>query len=616
MRVLIIGLDAFEPGTFERLYEDGRLPHLAKYVANGNYARFSVSNPPQSEVSWTSIATGLNPGGHGIFDFVHRDPATYALNVSLLPTKSGFGGTQFTPPFIARTLFDQAVAQGYPATVLWWPAMFPARVQSPVRTLPGLGTPDILGRLGVGTFFTTDEDMVKGGRNGRKIPIVLLKKQGVGRYESEFIGPMRKKRGGTEAATLPLQVELTGERSIRVRTGKQTLDLMEGEWSPIIELSFKVGRFISVKALTQIVLSRTKPDIHLYALPLQIHPLHSPWRYATPRGFVKKTWQAEGPFLTLGWPQDTTALEEECITDEQFLALCDSIVNTRERVLMHHLAQFREGVLATVFDSLDRIQHMFWRDRPDLIDEWYVKLDALIGRVEKRLQELGIKDKTKIIILSDHGFTGFDHKVHLNRWLVEQGYLTPKEAGAVGSFQNVDWSQSQAYAIGLNSIYFNLAGREGRGIVNLAEKEVMAQKLSDALLQWRDDNGRAVVQKAWRQSEAFDGPLTQYGPDIMVGFAPGFRASAQTGLGAWEKSSLEPNHDHWGADHCINPEAVPGVLFASEGLNNFPTPSYRDIPALTIGATPDASGSAPPPTSSGGEDETAVEERLRSLGYL
>ena len=89
MRVVIIGLDAFEPRRFERLYEEGRLPNLARYVDVNAYARFAVSNPPQSEVSWTSIATGLNPGGHGMFDFVHRNPANYALNVSLLPTKSG-----------------------------------------------------------------------------------------------------------------------------------------------------------------------------------------------------------------------------------------------------------------------------------------------------------------------------------------------------------------------------------------------------------------------------------------------------------------------------------------------------------------------------------------------
>jgi hypothetical protein len=168
----------------------------------------------------------------------------------------------------------------------------------------------------------------------------------------------------------------------------------------------------------------------------------------------------------------------------------------------------------------------------------------------------------------------------------------------------------------LNSIYLNLSDREGQGSVPVGEQTAVLNKLCDDLLRWQGPDGRAVVQKVWRQHEAFEGPLAEYGPDIMVGFAPGYRASSQTGLGGWEKACVEANHDHWGADHCINPEAVPGVLFSSEGLSNFPNVSYRDIPAITINAAPDSTGSAPPPTSSGSEDEKGIEERLKSLGYL
>jgi predicted AlkP superfamily phosphohydrolase/phosphomutase len=614
MRVLIIGLDAFDPNTFERLYERGRMPNLGKYVQLGGYSRFAVSNPPQSEVSWTSIATGLNPGGHGMFDFVHRNPANYALNVSLLPTQKGLAGTQFAYPYNARTIFDQTVSKGYPATVLWWPAMFPARIQSPVQSIPGLGTPDLLGRLGVGTLFTTNPEAAEGKE--RKTPVALLKSQGTDSYTGLLPGPMRKGKSGVEAATVDLQIEKSGTNAARVRLGKHTLDLQVGQWSPIVEISFKMGFLFSMKALTQLILTQVQPDVQLYVSPLQIHPLSSPWHYATPRGFVKKTWNECGPFLTVGWPQDTTALEDGFIGDAHFLDLCESIDRVREKILMYHLDHFKEGVLATVFDTLDRVQHMFFRDRPDIIDEWYVRLDDLIGRIVQKLNEKGIREKTKIVILSDHGFSEFSHKAHLNRWLLDQGYLAPKETKEAGHFGDVEWSKSQAYAIGLNSIYLNQVGREGKGIVETAEREAILRQLCDNLLQWRGTNGRSVVQKVWRQNEAFEGPLASYGPDIMVGFAPGFRASSQTGLGGWEKESLEPNNDHWGADHCINPEAVPGVIFTNQGLKNYPNPSYRDIPAITIGSTPDSSSSTPPPTSSGTEDEKVIEERLKSLGYL
>jgi len=613
MRTLIIGLDAFEPRRFERLYEEGRLPNLAKYVDLGAYARFMVSNPAQSEVSWTSIATGLNPGGHGMFDFVHRNPSNYALNVSLLPTKKGFGGTQFAEPFSAKTIFDQTVKQGYPATALWWPAMFPARVKSPVQSLPGLGTPDLLGRLGVGTLFTTDKGLAQ--TNGRKTPVTLLQKKS-GRYQGLLSGPMRKKRGGVEPATLDVTVAPTGPQTARVTIDKQQMELKLGEWSPILELKFKVGFLVSIQAITQVIVTQLSGDVSLYALPLQVHPLRSPWHYGTPRGFVKDSWNNAGPFLTVGWPQDTTALEDGFINDEQFIALCESIVDVRERVLMHHLDKYEEGVLACVFDTLDRMQHMFWRDRPDLIDEWYVRLDGIVGRVEKKLEQKGLKNKTKLVIVSDHGFTEFDHKVHLNRWLQEHGYLAAKGGNGSGQFSDVDWFQTQAYGVGLNSLYLNLAGREGKGIVRVGEQDTIINKLCDQLQQWEGPNGRSVVQKVWRRQEAFAGPLTEYGPDLMLGFAPGFRASSQTGLGGWEANSVEPNNDHWGADHCVDPTTVPGVIFCSHGLGNFPNPSYQDIPMLTIGQMPDESGSAPPPTSSGDESEEVIEERLKSLGYL
>ena len=613
MQTLILGLDAFDATIFEQLSEQGRLPNLTEYVKISGYARFAVANPPQSEVSWTSIATGLNPGGHGIFDFVRRDSATYTLSVSLLPTKRGFAGAQFIPPYTARTIFDQAVRQGFPATVLWWPATFPARPESPVRTLPGLGTPDIHGRLGVGTLFSTNADELIDEE--RKTPVVALKRCGKDRYTGLVRGPMRKKREGVHQSALELQLDLTSDKSARLTIDKHSIELTEGVWSPILKVSFNLGRFLSVRSLTRVILTQIRPDVRLYVLSLQLDPLHSPWRYATPRAFVKQTWKACGPFLTLGWPQDTTGLEEQCITDSQFLNLCESILSTREHVLMHHLQHFREGILASVFDSLDRVQHMFWRDRPDIVEEWYVKLDALVGRVKERLSELG-KGQTRIVIVSDHGISDFNYKVHLNRWLVERGYLVTKGNDESGGLQNTDWSQSQVYAVGLNGLYLNLEGREGHGCVQASQKDPLINKLQDELLGWWGPDGRPVVQQAWRQDDAFEGPLTAYGPDIVVGFSPGYRASAQTGLGKWEKTTVEPNRDHWGADHCINPQAVPGVLFSNQDLSNFPHPSYRDIPALTIGTTPDQSGSAPPPPAYSDEDEEIIEERLKSLGYL
>src|SRR5512146_322862 len=161
MKTLILGFDSFDPAIFEEMAGKNELPNFEKMSQSGGYARLEVCSPPQTEVSWTSIATGVDSGGHGIFDFVHRDPATYAPYISILRTRKSAVGEQFVPPYTARTFFEEAASLGYPATALWWPAMFPSRAEIPVNTLPGLGTPDIRGQLGVGTLLTTEDESLE-----------------------------------------------------------------------------------------------------------------------------------------------------------------------------------------------------------------------------------------------------------------------------------------------------------------------------------------------------------------------------------------------------------------------------------------------------------------------
>ncbi len=611
MKTILVGFDAFDPVFFERLHSEGKTPNLSKYLVADAYSPFKVTNPPQSEVSWTSIATGLNPGGHGMFDFVHRNPETYGLFVSLLPTKSGILGTQFTSPYNAETIFEAAVKDGYPATSLWWPATFPARLQSPVRTIPGLGTPDIFGQLGVGISYSmeplSDEEKIK-TRTGR------LSRQHPGEYTGILAGPAQQSRSGTKSINLDFKATVLDEQSAKFVLGKQDFVLKQGEWSPVIEISFKVSFMVSIKIVTRVMLTQLQPDPVLYFLPLQLHPLGSPWPYGTPKGMLRDIWQNQGAFLTLGWPQDTTALEEGFISDEQFLDLCDQILEQRERIFMSMLDTYKEGVLGCVFDSLDRVQHMFWKNRPDVIEKWYLKLDALAGRVDQKLRRKPGGDKIDLLFVSDHGFQDFDYKANLNHWLMDRDYLKLNTGAASQNLSAVNWDESQAYAIGLNSLYLNQEGREGQGIVAPYQKTEALEKLRADLLNWRGPDGGHVVQNVLTNAEAFSGPLAEYGPDLVVGYAPKYRASSETGLGGWGAETIQPNSDHWEADHCIDANAVPGVIFSSRGLVNFPNPSYTDIPAMTIGKELSAPKSTAPVGSD--EDQEALEERLKGLGYL
>lgn len=609
MHTLILGFDSFDPALFEGYTGKGALPNLIKLAESGGYSPLRVSAPPQTEVSWTSIATGADPGSHGIFDFVLRNPETYVPYVSILPTKKSALGTQFVPPYTARTMFDEAVDQGYPATAMWWPAMFPARPDSPVHVIPGLGTPDIRGQLGVGRFYSTEEDLLK---TGHKTPVEMLVKKG-STYQASLKGPFIKRKGEAVAAEIKFHLDVLDAHNARLALPGATFDLKPGQWSPILEMKFKTGRLVNVHAITRAILASVDP-LRLYFLPLQIHPLRALWRYAAPQSFVRDAWRAAGAFLTLGWPQDTTGLEDGCINDEQFIALCEDIFAARERVLMHKLSTFKEGILATIFDDLDRVQHMFRRDRPDVVADWYQRLDQFVGRIMAYLdRENG--NKPDLMILSDHGFSDYQHKVHVNRWLMENEYLSLQDGKIEPNLTSVDWSQTKAYALGLNSLYINLKGRERKGIVPVEQVEALGLELKSRLAKWKGPDKRSVLSNIMMRHEAFSGPLLRFGPDLVLGYAPGYRASSETGLGKWEDETIQVNNDHWGADHCIDPDAVPGVIFASQGLSDFPNPSFRDIPPMVVGKYLDHSG-VNPPTISGGESQEAIEERLKGLGYL
>jgi predicted AlkP superfamily phosphohydrolase/phosphomutase len=605
MKTLILGFDSFDPKVFEELAGRNQLPNFEKFVEPGGYSQLEVCSPPQTEVSWTSIATGADPGGHGIFDFVHRDPETYMPYVSILPMRKGALGEQFVPPYTAKTFFEEAAAIGYPATALWWPAMFPARPELPVNTLPGLGTPDIRGQLGVGTLFSSEDE------HKEKTTVVKLNSSGKNRYQAELPGPQTKGKEGPRTISLPLVVDVIDPRSARITIGDQQVELRLGQWSEIVELRFKAGMLFNIHAITRLIAVSLDDVIRIYALPLQIHPLHSTWHYAASNSFSKKLWKDVGPYLTLGWPQDTTGLEEGIISDEQFLDLCKLIFERRIEILGYLMKDFKEGVLASIFDDLDRIQHMFFHDRKDVVHDWYRRLDRFVGDVTHKVEQWS--GKVRYLILSDHGFSDFRKKIHLNRWLVDQNYLCMKNGG--DDLSSVDWKKTRAYAVGLNSIYLNIAGREGQGSVPAEEIENLLAEIGTKLSDWKDSDGTQMIQKVRLKHETFNGPFTRFGPDLVVGYAPGHRASAETGLGKIPAATIEPNTDHWGADHCMDSDAVPGVIFANRDLREFGTISFRDIPFLAIGKHLDQSH-IKPPSQAAGEGQNDVEERLKGLGYL
>src|SRR5213079_199226 len=102
-----------------------------------------------------------------------------------------------------------------------------------------LGTPDIHGRLGVGSLFTVDRSL---DNEPFKTSIELLDNPGPGMYVGTLKGPGRQRRAGIETSVAPLRLEIRDDKSARLTVGQAQIELAVGEWSPIVEVEFKIGR--------------------------------------------------------------------------------------------------------------------------------------------------------------------------------------------------------------------------------------------------------------------------------------------------------------------------------------------------------------------------------------
>jgi predicted AlkP superfamily phosphohydrolase/phosphomutase len=235
------------------------------------------------------------------------------------------------------------------------------------------------------------------------------------------------------------------------------------------------------------------------------------------------------------------------------------------KMFRYELAKFNGGLLFYYFSSVDQNSHMLWGKFDDELLEIYKAVDVAIGEAVAKAGP-----DTTLMIISDHGFAKFDRATHINSWLMRDGFLTLDDPTKVGDdevFAHVDWSKTQAYALGLNGIYLNLGGRESGGIVSGFERQEVRKEIAKRLLQFRDEKtGEMVVDKVYFPETAFKGKNLRNSPDIFVGFRRGYRASWQTALGAVPKNLLDDNTQAWIGDHCMAADQVPGVLLSNRKI--------------------------------------------------
>jgi predicted AlkP superfamily phosphohydrolase/phosphomutase len=579
-RTIVLGFDGLDPKLTEAWMGDGTLPNFARLRQEGHYQKLPTTNPAQSPVAWSSFATGLNPGAHGIFDFLSRNPQTYGPDYSIAavrPPEHVLKAFGFQLPLDQGSIVNRRVGtpfwisaerEGRTASVLRVPVTYPP---DPItRMLSGMGVPDLLGTQGTFTLYTTAavDAETTGGRQIHVEP-------GNGRIETRFAGPADPFRVEPTPLSLPLTIEERPGGKIQVTLADAAFELGHGAWSDWVTVEFTFGGFMSVRGLVRLHLVESFPNLALYVSPIQIDPRAPATPISSPGGYAADLAGRIGLFHTIGMPEETWALNEEKISDDAWLDMEATILKEREAMFFDTLAQQDDGLIVQVFVQTDRVSHMFWRgldeqhplhagtsERGKAAIRWiYGEADRILGRTLEAM-----RPNDQLIVLSDHGFAPWRHSVNLNRWLVENGFMAtkPGQPASEQLFANVNWTRTKAYAIGLNGIYLNLKDREALGIVRPDEVAAVKREIIGKLAKTAEPaTGEPMVLTVYDAAEIYAGKMMGDAPDLVVGYAPGYRASWQTALGGVPAALVQPNDRKWSGDHCIEPSMVPGILFTS-----------------------------------------------------
>jgi predicted AlkP superfamily phosphohydrolase/phosphomutase len=529
-------------------------------------------------VAWATFATGTNPGGHGIFDFVRRNPRNYLPEFGLNRYEQK---NVFLPPRAVNLrrgtpVWDVLKAAGLSATVLRCPCTYPPDAVRG-RMLSGMGVPDLRGGLGTSAFYTSSDTAAKPRESEHLLRPRAL---GEGTFATHLIGPRNPKTGEDMRMDMTLVVD-THARQVTLQSEGTPRELLirHGSWSEWLRVKFKLGLLQSMRGMVRFYLVHCEPELALYASPVNFDPDAPLFPISSPPEYSAELGRRIGTYYTTGMVEDHTGLNNERISEDAFLAQCAIAWREREAMMLAELESFEAGLFYCLFDTPDRVQHMFWRfreiDHPanrgvtpsaeftPAIDDCYRRCDAIVGKVMEFSD-----DETLLIALSDHGFNSFRRGVHLNTWLYDHGFLALRDNARPGAdagdlLRRVDWEKTRAYAVGLSGIYLNLQGREEKGIVAPEDAAAVRAAVSKGLTGLPDPapGGTASIRRVLPREETYHGPYLTEAPDLLVDFAPGYRISWSSSMGGVAEGHFEDNSRKWSGDHIIDPEQVPGVLF-------------------------------------------------------
>ena len=593
-RLVIVGLDGFDPGLAAKFMEEGRMPNFKKLADQGCFYPLGTAMPSISPVAWSTFATGVDASRHNIYDFLTRDPCSYMPVLSSTDTRTvprtlnlGFAKVPFGQRAVYKILqksqpFWKLLGQNHVwSSILRVPITFPPQKFKNGTLLSGMCVPDLQGTQGSFSFYSTKEKSAA-HTGGQQFRIV---RRG-NRVESALKGPPGKDGLSMKC---PFSAEFDdANRRVTFTVGKESVEVGFQEYTPWLEVPFD-----GVTGIARLYIQTwDDTDVEIYCTPINIDPESPAMPISHP--FVYSIYLAKmlGKFATLGLAEDTWALNERVIDEKAFLEQAWLIFEERKRQLWDALDKTKRGLVTCVFDTTDRISHMFYRyldpDHPanegkdterfkDVIPDLYSKMDDFLVEIQEKV---GVDEETILMVISDHGFCNFRRGVNLNSWLRDEGYLVLKDGKEVGGdwFADVDWEKTRAFTLGLTGIFINRKGREKHGIVEPGEPlRELAAEIKEKLEKLRDPKtGDPVIHEAFLTEQIHDGPYADLAPELLIGYHRGYRHSWDCATGAASKEVFTDNTKSWSGDHCVDPRLVPGVFWCSRSINT-EEPTLADL---------------------------------------
>lgn len=608
-KVIVIGVDGMDPRLCRSLMNAGLMPNMKRMAAAGGFSDLGTSCPPQSPVAWANFINGAGPGSHGIFDFIHRHPHEQcAPFFSAAETIPGDGYIELGEhhlqldfwPFNHEPPKTVLRRQGVP----FWDFLDKQRINSVFYDLPsnyppspseyghhkcvcGMGTPDMLGSYGTYQYFSEDTPAAGIEEGGGKRSRIEFNNEAA---KISIVGPENSML--KDPLPVTVDVDVYRDRSsntVLLEAQGQKLMLKPGEWSPWTKVDFALSTpnplpYQHASGICRFMLQEIAPNFRLYVTPINVDPSDPVVQLSEPANFIEDVSNDLGLFYTTGFQEDHKARSNGVFDDDEFRRQATSVLEERLALFEYAIENYDDGLLFFYFSSSDLQSHMFWWDeaedpthptrsskeaasRYQYVKELYQRLDGIIGDIYDRYG-----DKATIYVMSDHGFANFGRQFNLNSWLRDLGYLNPRECTSV--LLDCDWSRTRAYGMGINGLYLNLKGRERDGIVEPGEEqERLTRQLIARLKAVRDFNGKQVIRNVYRASEIYSGQATALAPDLIIGYARGYRASWETCLGELTDEVLLDNTSAWSADHCADALEVPGILCTNK-------PFVKGEPAL------------------------------------